>query len=103
MAENRYQAGLIKRIKAMLPECEIEKTDPQYRQGNPDLTIFHGRRWAKLEVKDSVSAPLQPNQEYYIEKYNGMSFAAIIFPENEEEVLSALQQALAPRRRTRVS
>jgi hypothetical protein len=31
-----------------------------------------------------------------------MSFAAYIYPENEKEVLSALQQAFKPPRRARV-
>lgn len=100
MAENKYQPKLIRKLRRLFPGCEIEKADSSYRQGTPDLTIFWGPFWAKLEVKDSLSAKKQPNQEYYIKKYNEMSFAAIIAPENEEEVLFALQEAFASRRPT---
>jgi hypothetical protein len=103
MRENTYQAGLIKRLHRMLPDCVIIKNDPQYQQGILDITILLRDRWAMLEVKASRSARQRPNQDYFVELLNGMSFAAFIFPENEEEVLDALQQALAPRRRTRVS
>lgn len=103
MAENRYQRKLIKKLEAMFPGCVIIKNDPGYRQGIPDLEIIWRENWAFLEVKDSESAPSQPNQDYYIEKLNEMSFAAYIYPENEMEVLSALQQAFGPPRRTRVS
>jgi hypothetical protein len=34
---------------------------------------------------------------------NAMSFAAFIYPENEEDVLDALQQTFRPRRVSRVS
>lgn len=103
MAENQYQAKLIRKLRRMFPGCEIEKADSQYQQGTLDLTIFNGPRWAKLEVKASRTSPLRPNQGYFVERFNDMSFAAIIYPENEEEVLSALEQALTPRRRARVS
>jgi hypothetical protein len=59
----------------------------------PDLTIFWGERWATLEVKASNFSPYQRNQEYYVEQMDGMSFSAFIYPENEEEVLLALQEA----------
>ena len=102
MTENQYQAKLIKRLERMFPGCLVLKNDPDYRQGILDLTIFFGDRWAMLEPKASRRAKHQPNQDYYVDLANGMSFAAFIYPEIEEEVLSALQQALAPRRRTRV-
>lgn len=94
MLESAYQAQLIKELYNMFPGCIILKNDTDYRQGIPDLLILYGDRWAALEVKSSEDGPYQPNQEYYISEMNEMSFAAFIYPENEEEVLDALQQAL---------
>ncbi len=102
MAENAYQAKLIKKLKKMLPGCEILKNDSGYRQGILDLTILYGKKWAMLEVKAHAEAKEQPNQRYFVKKFGDMSFASFIFPENEEEVLTALQKALTPRRTTRV-
>lgn len=95
--EAKFQAKLIRKLKRMFPGCEILKNDANYRQGILDLTIFFGDTWAMLEVKASATAKEQPNQDYYIRKFNGMSFAAKIYPENEEEVLAALQEAFSSR------
>jgi hypothetical protein len=93
--ENAYQAGLIRRILKRFPGCFVEKSDSGLRQGIPDLNVlFPGGFWAKLEVKADENAPHQPNQEYYIRMFSEMCFAAFIYPENEEAVLSDLQQAL---------
>lgn len=91
--ENTYQSALIKRIEERFPGCFVMKNDEQYRQGTPDLTVLHGDRWAMLEVKRSEDEPKQPNQDYYVEKLDGMSYAAFVYPSNEEEVLDALQRA----------
>lgn len=93
MKENQFQARLIKRLKAMFPGCIVMKNDSGYIQGIPDLTILWNDKWAFLECKQSANASRQPNQEYYIETASKMSFGRFIFPENEEEVLSDLQQA----------
>jgi len=103
MTENQYQAKLIRKLKSMFPGCVISKIDASYQQGLPDLLILWNDRWAVLEVKASASARTQPNQDYYVEQLGKMSFAAYIYPDNEEEVLSALQQAFRPPRRTRIS
>jgi VRR-NUC domain. len=103
MTENQYQAKLIKKLEKMFPGCIILKTDSGYRQGIPDLILLWHEYWAVLEVKASALSNLQPNQGYYIGQLDAMSFAAYIYPENEEEVLSALQQAFKPPRRARVS
>lgn len=103
MAENDYQAKLIRKLGKMFPDCQILKNDPGYRQGILDLTIFWGPYWAMLEVKASATAKKQPNQDYYVRQMNEMSFAAVIYPENEEEVLAALQDAFASRGATCVS
>ena len=95
MTENAYQAKLIRKLKRVFPGCEVLKNDSGYRQGILDLTLFYGPHWAMLEVKPSATAKAQPNQKYYVQQMNEMSFAAFIFPENEEEVLAALQEAFA--------
>jgi len=103
MTENQYQAKLIKKLEKMFPGCIVMKTNEQHRQGLPDLLILWRKCWATLEVKSSQEASTQPNQGYYIELLDEMSFAAYIYPENEREVLSALQQAFEPPRGTCVS
>ena len=94
MKENSFQAKLIQEIKELLPGCIVMKNDAGYIQGIPDLLILYQNRWASLECKKSASAAHQPNQDYYVETMNKMSFSAFIFPENKEEILNELQQAL---------
>lgn len=98
MRENAYQAMLIRRLKRQYPNALILKNDPTYLQGIPDLLILEGDRWAMLEVKASEFSPSQPNQDYYVRLADGLSFAAFVYPANEEEVLDELHQALHPRR-----
>jgi len=103
MNEGAFKTRIINRLKDMFPDCEIIKPDSSYSQGIPDLIIFWGPYWASLEFKKSRNASRQANQEYYVQRLDSMSFAAFIYPENEEEVLGALEQAFKPPRRTRVS
>lgn len=91
MNERDFQAWLIKELKQRFPYCIVIKTDPTYIQGLPDLLILHNDKWAALEVKRSANAHHQPNQEYYINKMNEMSFAEFIFPEIVEDILNALE------------
>lgn len=94
MLESSFQARLIKEIKKRFEGCVVVKNDPNYLQGFPDLTIFFNDRYALLECKRSRDEPHQPNQDFYVRKMNGMSYAAFIFPENKEEILNELQTAL---------
>jgi hypothetical protein len=103
VAENSYQAKLIKKLYKMFPGCEILKNDAGYKQGILDLTILHGTRWAMLEVKASADSKTRPNQGFFVKKLNEMSFASFVYPENEKEVLTALQKALTSRRASCVS
>ena len=95
MTESAYQTKLIRKLKQIFPGCVVLKNDPQYQQGILDLTLLWEKYWAMLEVKASRSASHRPNQEYYVEQLGRMSFAAFIYPENEGEVLIALQEAFA--------
>lgn len=97
-----YKAKLVVKLKEMFPGCQIFRNDPKdSHQGVPDLTIIYGDRWAMLEAKAAADSAVQPNQPHWVEHYNRLSFAAFIYPENEEEVLNALKQVLAPSGSTR--
>lgn len=93
MRESDFQAGLIRELKARFPGAVVLKTDPTYIQGFPDLLVLKDSYWAALECKRSRAASKRPNQEYYVDMLDRMSFASFIFPENEEEVLDALQHS----------
>lgn len=97
MKENQFQASLIKDIRARFPGCIIFKTDPSYLQGAPDLLVLYKDRWASLEVKRGKDASHQPNQDYYVEMMNDMSFSAFIYPENKEEILHDMERSLQRR------
>ena len=101
MLENKFQANLIKEIKNRIPGCIIMKNDSSYIQGIPDLLVLHNDRWAALECKKNSKASKRPNQEYYVNKMDDMSFARFVCPENREEVLNDLQSALQSRRTSR--
>lgn len=103
MAENVYQAKLIKKLRRLFDGIIILKNDSGYLQGVPDLLLLYGPYWAMLEVKFDKDSPFQPNQEYYLDLMNRMSFAACIYPENEGEVLDALQSTFGLRGATRVA
>lgn len=103
MRETGYQAKLVKKLYKMFPGCVVVRNDPEYIQGIPDITIFHEDTWGMLEIKISENAPVRPNQGYHVQKMNAMSYAAFIYPENEEVILSELQQTFRSRREARAS
>lgn len=93
MKESKFQADLKKELKKMFPGCIVEKMDSGDIQGIPDLLILWKNKWATLEVKKSASASKRPNQQYYVDKMNEMSFSRFIYPENKEVVLDELRKA----------
>lgn len=96
MKESVFQRNLKKKLKAMFPGCIVTKLDANDIQGIPDLLILYNNKWAVLENKKSAKASHRPNQDYYVNLLNEMSFARFIFPENEEAVLNELQQTFKP-------
>lgn len=103
MLESEFQSHLIRELRRRFPGCLVLKNDTDYLQGIPDLLILYKNKWAMLEVKAYADAPEQPNQRWYVEELDAMSFAAFVFPENEENVLDALQQTFAVSRPSRIS
>lgn len=102
MLENKFKTELAAEIEEMFPGCIVVHLDPNEIQGIPDLLVLYENKWAALEGKKSANAPHRPNQDYYVNLMNKMSFASFIYPENKEEVLYELQQAFRIRRPTRV-
>lgn len=89
--ENSFQSSLIRTIKNLFPGCIVLKNDANYIQGIPDLLVLYGITWIALECKKSEKAAHQPNQDYYIEKMNEMSYATFVYPENVQQVLEDMK------------
>lgn len=90
--ERDFQSKLIKDLKTRFEGCIVMKNDSSYIQGIPDLLVLYKDKWASLECKRSSSAKHRPNQKYYVDLMDEMSFSRFICPENKEEVLHELQQ-----------
>lgn len=90
--ESAFQKDLMDEIRARYPGCVILKNDSSYIQGFPDWTILYKDKWAVLEAKRSKNAKKQPNQPYYVDKLNTMSFSRFVYPENKDDVLRELEQ-----------
>jgi len=103
MAESSFQRFLIQKIRSMFDGCIVLKNDASYLQGVPDLLILFEDKWAALEVKAAITSPKRPNQRHYVKTMNDMSYAAFVYPGNEEDVLYDLQQTFRPNRSTRFS
>lgn len=89
-AERDFQRELKRELKNMFPGCIVSKLDPNDIQGIPDLLILYENKWATLECKKSQKAKHRPNQDYYVDLMDSMSFSRFVYPENKEEVLNDL-------------
>lgn len=88
--ESGFQDKLRDTLKELFPGCMIFKMDQI--QGIPDLLVLYKNKWASLENKKSEKATRRPNQEYYVDRMNKMSFSRFIYPENKDEVLNDLKE-----------
>ena len=91
MLENKFKTKLATEIKERFPGAKVFHLNPNECQGAPDLIILYQNKWAALEGKKSATASHRPNQDYWVDTYNEMSFARFIYPENKEEILNELQ------------
>ena len=92
MLESKFQANLIKELKDNFDGCIVMKNDSSYIQGIPDLLVLYKDKWASLEVKKNATAKKRPNQDYYVDRMNEMSFSRFVYPENKETVLDELRE-----------
>lgn len=91
--ESEFSLELKHELKHRFPNCFIIKLDANQVQGIPDLLFLWRDRWAILETKRGLRSPKQPNQEYYVDKFDEMSFSAFVHPLNYREVLDEMERA----------
>ena len=101
--ERDFQASLIKEIQERFEGSIVTKLDSGHIQGIPDLLVLYNDKWAALECKKSSKEHHQPNQDWYVEHMNSMSYASFIYPENKEKVLDEVEQSFKSNRTACVS
>lgn len=101
--EAAFQLSLIKELEALYPGVIILKNNAQLRQGIPDLIVLYKNKWVMLEVKAAWNSAHQPNQDWYVDVCDDMSFAAFIYPENKDRVFDEIQQTFRTARKARVA
>lgn len=92
MLEKTFQVPFINFLRDRYPGAIVIKTDPSYIRSFPDLLFLFGRNWAAFEAKRGVYAPKQPNQDYYVETLDNMSFARFVNKRNYLEVVHEMEQ-----------
>lgn len=96
MRSSRLESGFQDRVKKdlerMLPGCMVLKQEAF--QGIPDLLVLYQNHWFALECKRSEREAHRPNQDYYVDLMNEMSFARFIYPENKEEIFDEILRSL---------
>ena len=91
--ESEFQSKLKKEIETRFPGSIVTKLDSEMIQGIPDLLILYKDKWATLECKKTSDSHHQPNQDYYVDKMNNMSFSRFICPENKEGILNEMERS----------
>ena len=89
--ESGIQDEIVKELQVLFPGSIVGKIN--LFQGCPDLVIFYRDKWATLETKRGAESVHQPNQDYYVDLMNEMSFSRFIDKNNKEEVFRELQEA----------
>lgn len=91
--EKDFQASVIKEVKERFPGAIVTKLDAAHLQGIPDLLVLYNDRWATLECKKDIRASHRPNQDYYVNRMNEMSFSRFISPENRKDILDEMERS----------
>lgn len=100
--ERSFQHEVIQELKERYPDCVVMKNATGFKDGFPDITMYDGERWAMLECKREKAARKRPNQKYWVNRMNSMSFARFIFPENRKEVMAELAEFIEAGKRAEV-
>lgn len=89
--ESTFEKEVVKFLKSK--KCDVFKMRFA-PEGTPDRLFLKEGFWGMLEVKKSKDAPFRPLQKEKIAKYNDMSYAKAVYPENWEEIKAELEGIL---------
>jgi hypothetical protein len=95
---NGFQYQMRKRLEREFPGCIVLKNDPSWIGGIPDLLMVWGPHWAALETKAEPKSKRQPNQPFYVDKMDRMSYASFVSQDNVEEVIDEIHRSFGSRR-----
>lgn len=93
MLESDFKQMFFDELRDILPGCLILRGNSAWIQGFPDNVVLHRDGWFAFEFKRGPRAKRRPNQEYYIDLLDDMSYSTFVDPTNYREVLDAVQQA----------
>jgi len=95
MIEATFQSHFMSILERNYPAATVIKVDPTFRKSFPDVIMLGpGSFWGAFETKRAYGSPQQPNQSYYIDVMDAQCFGRFVQPENLEEVLRDLEQAI---------
>jgi hypothetical protein len=92
-SESTTQASIIRELEEQFPGAVVLKTDSSYIQGFPDLLFLQNNFWAALEVKRTQFSAYRPNQEFWVDTLDELSFSRFIYPSNTDRILDELDAA----------
>lgn len=90
MLERNFQQKLIKELKNLGFTVWKNQQNATTETARPDLLVLKGVFWGCLEVKKERLAKHRPLQDVKVLKYNQMSYAAFVYPENKDQIINQL-------------
>lgn len=95
--ERKFKKKVIEELHDIYPGAVLIGLDPEEIQGIPDLLFLYGPFWGTFETKRNLFSPVRPNQAFWVDKMNRMSYSSFLFPENKNDVFQDLDKTLLGR------
>lgn len=93
MRESAFKKRFLAKVEERLSYLDLDFITPtETSRSLPDIFVIGPLFWAALEFKRSGDANHQPNQDWYIERFNEKGYGVFVEPNNEEEVLNDLER-----------
>lgn len=94
MLESEFKRKFKNMLEQSYPGCVLVDINPEQFRSFPDLLFLYDKFWATFEMKRTVGSAVRPNQPYWVEKLDNMSFSRFVEPGTAKEVLDDLARAI---------